>query len=103
MRTAVDERGPMRGLLRHGAAGGSASSYTRRLPSAFDERAQPASTPAQAGAAEVAEPLTGQNVEILRLMGTAWALEIILLPFRPDLNVFQFGLPIRGGPPLDHP
>lgn len=65
VRIFVDEGEPMRNLLRHAAAGGIASSYTRRLLSGFDKPALPASTPAQAGAADLAEPLTMREVEIL--------------------------------------
>ena len=59
----------MRTLLRHAAAGGIASSYTQRLLAAFDGSAQPVSTAAQA-APGLAEPLTGREVEILRLIAT---------------------------------
>ena len=59
----------MRTLLRHAAAGGIASSYTQRLLAAFDESAQQASTAAHA-APGLAEPLTGREVEILRLIAT---------------------------------
>ena len=68
VRMFVDEGQAMRGLLRHATAGGIASSYTRRLLSAFDEPAQPVSSPAQAAAADLAEPLTMREVEILRLI-----------------------------------
>ena len=69
VRTFVDEGQTMRTLLRHAAAGGIASSYTQRLLAAFDESAQPVSTVAQP-AAGLAEPLTGREVEILRLIAT---------------------------------
>ena len=68
VRMFVDEGQAMRGLLRHATAGGIASSYTRLLLSAFDEPAQPVSTPAQAAAVDLAEPLTMREVEILRLI-----------------------------------
>ena len=68
VRIFVDEGEPMRDLLRHAAAAGISSSYTRRLLTAFDGRAQPASAPAQVAAAELAEPLTTREVEILRLV-----------------------------------
>jgi LuxR family maltose regulon positive regulatory protein len=67
IRTFVDEGAAMRDLLRHAAAQGIADSYTRRLLVAFDEPAQPASTPAHA-ATGLAEPLTAREVEILRLV-----------------------------------
>jgi LuxR family maltose regulon positive regulatory protein len=67
--TFVDEGRTMRTLLRHAAAGGIASSYTQRLLAAFDESAPPVSTAAQA-APGLAEPLTGREVEILRLIAT---------------------------------
>ena len=53
---------------RYAAAGDVASAYTRRLPSAFDRPAVPASTPAQAAAADLPEPLTERDVEILGLV-----------------------------------
>ena len=68
VRIFVDEGELMRILLRHAVARGVASSYTRRLLSAFDEPALPTSTPAQAAAADLAEPLTAREVEILRLV-----------------------------------
>ena len=64
----VDEGEAMRNLLRHAAARGMASSYTRRLLSAFDEPAQPVSSPVQATSKDLAVPLTGREVEILRLI-----------------------------------
>ena len=68
VRIFVDEGEPMRNLLRHATAGGVAGSYTRRLLSAFDEPDQPAVTAAHA--ADLAEPLTAREVEILRLIAT---------------------------------
>ncbi len=68
VRIFVDEGEPMRILLRHAAADGIASSYTRRLLSAFDEPAQLVSTPVQVAAVELVEPLTMREVEILRLV-----------------------------------
>jgi LuxR family maltose regulon positive regulatory protein len=69
VRAFVDEGPAMRTLLRHAAAAGIAGAYTGRLLSAFDESSQPASTPADAAAAAgLAEPLTGREVEILRLI-----------------------------------
>ena len=67
-RIFLDEGEAMRTLLRHAAASGIASSYVRRLLSAFDGPAQPASTPVRAAPAGLAEPLTGREVEILRLI-----------------------------------
>jgi LuxR family maltose regulon positive regulatory protein len=69
VRTFVDEGQAMRTLLRHAAAGGIASSYTQRLLAAFDESAPSASTAPQA-AGGLAEPLTGREVEILRLIAS---------------------------------
>ncbi|MCC6628231.1 MAG: helix-turn-helix transcriptional regulator [Chloroflexi bacterium] len=66
VRIFVDEGQAMRTLLRQAAAGGITSSYTQRLLSAFGEPARPASTPAHA--AGLVEPLTGREVEILRLV-----------------------------------
>ncbi|MCI0832315.1 MAG: helix-turn-helix transcriptional regulator [Chloroflexi bacterium] len=68
VRIFVDEGDPMRNLLRHATARGIASSYTQRLLSAFDEPAQSVSALVKAAAAELAEPLTGREVEILRLI-----------------------------------
>jgi LuxR family maltose regulon positive regulatory protein len=68
VRIFVDEGEAMHILLRHIAAGGIASSYTRRLLSAFDKQVLPTSASAQATAAGLAEPLTGREVEILRLI-----------------------------------
>ncbi|MEC4687867.1 MAG: LuxR C-terminal-related transcriptional regulator, partial [Nitrospirota bacterium] len=67
VRIFVDEGEPMRNLLRHATADGIASSYTRRLLSALDEPDQPAPTATHA-AADLAERLTGREVEILRLI-----------------------------------
>jgi LuxR family transcriptional regulator, maltose regulon positive regulatory protein len=69
VRVFVDEGPAMRTLLRHPAARGIASSYTKRLLAAFDGSAQPGSSAAQA-AAGLAEPLTAREVEILRLVAT---------------------------------
>ncbi|WP_280923959.1 LuxR C-terminal-related transcriptional regulator [Ornithinimicrobium cryptoxanthini] len=69
VRTFVGEGQTMRTLLRHAAAGGIASAYTQRLLAAIDESAQPVSTAAQV-APGLAEPLTGREVEILRLIAT---------------------------------
>ena len=68
VRIFVDEGEAMRGLVRHATAGGIAGSYTRRLLSAFDDKAQPVSTPARVAAAGLAVPLTAREVEILRLI-----------------------------------
>ena len=68
VRIFVDEGGAMRNLLRHATAGGIASSYTQLLLSFFDRAAQPVSAPAQSAAADLAEPLTAREVEILRLI-----------------------------------
>ena len=64
----VGEGEPMRDLLRHAAAGGVSSSFTRRLLSAFDGPARPVSAPAQVTVPPLAEPLTPREVEILRLV-----------------------------------
>ena len=69
MRIFVDEGEAMRDLLRHATTAGIASSYTRRLLPAFDKPAQPGSTPAQAAAANLAEPLTEREIEVLLLIG----------------------------------
>ena len=58
----------MRERPRIAAAGGIAGSDTRRRLAAFDEQALPVSSPAQVAAADLAEPLTAREVEILRLI-----------------------------------
>jgi LuxR family maltose regulon positive regulatory protein len=65
VRIFVDEGEATRTLLRHAAARGVASSYTRRLLSAFDRAPEP---PPSAHANRLAEPLTGREVEVLRLV-----------------------------------
>jgi LuxR family maltose regulon positive regulatory protein len=59
----VDEGDAMRALLRHAAAKGIASAYTNRLLAAFETPA-----PARAATVELAEPLTGREIEVLRLI-----------------------------------
>jgi LuxR family transcriptional regulator, maltose regulon positive regulatory protein len=66
VRIFVDEGQAMRTLLRHAAARGIARSYAQRLLSAF-EPARPAFTTVHA-AAGLSEPLTGREVEVLRLI-----------------------------------
>ena len=68
VRIFVDEGAPMRNLLREAAARGVASSYTRRLLSAFDKAGQPVSAPVTAAAPGLAEPPTAREVEIMRLI-----------------------------------
>ncbi len=68
LRTFVDEGEPMRRLLRRAADGPVASAYARRLARVFDEPAQPSAHPARFAAAELAEPLTAREVEVLRLI-----------------------------------
>jgi LuxR family maltose regulon positive regulatory protein len=68
VRIFVDEGEAMRELLRHAAAGGIATSYAERLLSAFDTSAQPTPDRVQAASPNIAEPLTGREVEILRLV-----------------------------------
>jgi LuxR family maltose regulon positive regulatory protein len=67
IRIFVDEGEAMRDLLRHAAARGLIGSYTRRLLSAFDNLAQPASPSLQA-ATGLAEPVTARELEVLRLI-----------------------------------
>jgi LuxR family transcriptional regulator, maltose regulon positive regulatory protein len=69
VRIFVGEGQAMRTLLRHAAARGVASSYTQRLLAAFDEPAQPGSAAARASAG-LAEPLTGREVELVRLIAS---------------------------------
>jgi LuxR family maltose regulon positive regulatory protein len=66
VRIFVDEGEAMRDLLRHAAARGFTASYTQRLLSAFAEPDRPIS--ALAESANLAEPLTVREVEILRLI-----------------------------------
>ncbi|MBA3641774.1 MAG: tetratricopeptide repeat protein [Acidobacteria bacterium] len=68
VRIFVAEGEVMQTLLRHAAAAGTTPSYTRRLLSFFDTPACLVSTPAQTTAADLAEPLTAREVEILRLI-----------------------------------
>jgi LuxR family transcriptional regulator, maltose regulon positive regulatory protein len=69
VRIFVDEGQSMRTLLRHTAAAGIASAYTQRLHAAFDESAQTES-PTDTAVPGLAAPLTGREVEILRLVAT---------------------------------
>jgi LuxR family maltose regulon positive regulatory protein len=64
-RLFVGEGEAMRTLLRHAVAGGASTAYAHRLLSSFET---PASSPAQAPAAGLAEPLTAREVEVLRLI-----------------------------------
>ena len=68
LRIFVGQGEPMRTLLRHAAAAGLSGSYTQRLLSAFDQGAQPAPVTAPAPQAELPEPLTAREVDILRLV-----------------------------------
>ena len=68
VRIFVDEGEAMRDLLRHATAYGITSPHTRRLLSAFDKATQPVPAPAQSAAADLAEPLTRREVEILLLI-----------------------------------
>jgi LuxR family maltose regulon positive regulatory protein len=61
VRTFVDEREPMRDLLRHVVAGGVGGAYARRLLGGF-EQSRPTTPKGLAG------PLTPREVEILRLV-----------------------------------
>jgi LuxR family maltose regulon positive regulatory protein len=68
VRIFMDEGEAMRTLLRHAAARGTARSYTWRLLSAFEKPTRSASAPILVAAADLAEPLTVREVEILRLI-----------------------------------
>ena len=69
VRIFVNEGEAMRDLLRHAASRGIASSYTRRLLSAFDKPTQPVSTASgRPGPPDLAEPLTERETEVLRLI-----------------------------------
>jgi LuxR family maltose regulon positive regulatory protein len=64
VRTFVDEGEPMAGLLRRALVQGMTPGYASRLLAAFGESAQPASP----GALALVEPLTGREVQVLRLV-----------------------------------
>ena len=68
VRIFVDEGESMRILLRQAAARGVASNYILRLLSVFDKPAQTISTPTQVSAADLAEPLTMRESEVLRFV-----------------------------------
>ncbi len=68
VRIFVDEGEPMRTLLRHAVAGGIGGAYSRRLLAAFEKPALPVATPANTAAADLAEPVTAREIEILRLI-----------------------------------
>jgi LuxR family maltose regulon positive regulatory protein len=65
VRTFVDEGEPIRDLLRRAVAAGISTAYARRLLSAFDE---PISSAIDTAAATLVRPLTGRELEILRLV-----------------------------------
>jgi LuxR family transcriptional regulator, maltose regulon positive regulatory protein len=66
VQTFVDEREPMRGLVRRVAAAGTdASPYALKLLAAFEEARHATAAPAPAG---LVEPLTAREVEVLRLI-----------------------------------
>jgi len=67
----IGEGEPLQRLLRRAATAGSARSYARRLLSMFAERNPTASDPAHDGAAaDLVQPLTPREVEIVRLIAT---------------------------------
>jgi LuxR family maltose regulon positive regulatory protein len=66
VRTFVDEGEPMRDLLRHALAAGISTTYVRRLLSAFDEQSSLAAN--DGGGSTLLRPLTGRELEILRLV-----------------------------------
>jgi LuxR family transcriptional regulator, maltose regulon positive regulatory protein len=73
LRVFVDEGGRMRDLLRHAAARGLAGEHTRRVLSAFDAPAPPATAPRAAPpggtpAAGSSQSLTARELEIVRLI-----------------------------------
>ena len=69
VRMFVNEGEPMRDLLRHAGDRGISGAHARRLLAAFNERApHPVSAPAGLIVADLAEPLTVREVEILRLI-----------------------------------
>ncbi len=67
VRIFVGEGEPMRDLLRHAAAAGITGFYTQRLLSAFGEPDQSVASSRNA-AAELADPLTAREIEVLRLI-----------------------------------
>jgi len=68
VRLFVEEGKPMRDLLRHAAAAGIGRSYSRRLLSAFDTRADLVPASPRGAVPGLAEPLTPREVEIVRLI-----------------------------------
>ena len=58
----------MHDLLRHAAGAGISGAYTRRLLSAYPDRAPQPAVSAPAIVAGLAEPLTARETEILRLV-----------------------------------
>ena len=68
VRVFTGEGEAMRTLLRHAAAGGVAPDYTRRLLASLDIADRPAPAMARPVSADLAEPLTSREVEILRLI-----------------------------------
>jgi LuxR family maltose regulon positive regulatory protein len=68
VRIFVDEGAAMRDLLRNLVTKSISGAYIRRLLSAFDQSAQPVSTPAGFAVPGLAEPLTARELEILRLI-----------------------------------
>ena len=64
----VGEGDPMRGLLRHAAAGGVTGDFTRRLLAHLDAPAGAASTLPHSATPGLPEPLTPRELEILRLV-----------------------------------
>ena len=66
MRVFLDEGSRMRELLRHATARGLAGPYTRTVLAAFDTPKQLPVAPSTDGAPQ--QPLTGRELEILRLI-----------------------------------
>jgi len=67
VRSFVQEGDAMRELLRHAVAGGIQSAYVRRLLAAFPD-AVPRASSVQSTSADLAEPLTPRELEVLRLV-----------------------------------
>ena len=68
MRTFVDEGEPMRELLRRAVAADVSAVHARRLLSAFEAQAHAVSIPRSATGAGLVEPLTGREIEVIRLV-----------------------------------
>lgn len=70
VRVFIGEGESMRALLRQAVARDIVPTYSHRLLSLFDSPPQPSASSIRTGAADLAEPLTAREVEILRLIAS---------------------------------